>query len=102
MSLVSDLVDTSHSLVCGAKLPTKDGAAEMPEEFACKGLCKNVPKLVAFVNGVHGDLTSCYVFTEMVILGVDIFCRRSHLWDLGQLECALVVLKNLAVHLQLR
>ena len=88
MSLVSDLVDTSHSLVCGAKLPTKNGAAEVHEELVCKGFCENVPKLVACVNGIHGDLTGCDVFAKVVIFCIDVLCPRSHLRDLGQLECA--------------
>ncbi len=69
----------------------------LAECFVRIGLGEHVGWLVFAVNCIDGNLTLINIVSEVVILNVDVFGSWADLGHGGDLDCATVVFKNLAM-----
>lgn len=81
--------------------PTHDGSTVLVEDQFTQQLGEHVCWLIVGVDGMQHDFALLNIVPEMVELDIDVLGTWSHLWDLGDFEGTVVVLKDLAVDHQL-
>ena len=90
---------SSHPLIPPCSLtrwlfsPSHHLLSMFQKECFIQRFCQHVCHLLSCCNMVYADCSFLYLFSEMMIFDIEMFCSRSHLGDLCYFNCSFIVFK---------